>query len=252
MDDIELMLKELTEAYGVSGYESEPRSLMRRYMSSLGELSQDNLGSLICRKQGAADSPRIMLAGHVDEIGFMVKLITKEGFIYFTPLGGWPVQNMPAQRVVIQTCKGNVPGIICAKPPFLLPEAERKKLPERKDLFIDIGASSLKDVEEAGVRVGDPVVPVSQFTVMAVPPRTYLAKAFDDRVGCALTVAILKELAGKSHPNTVYGVATVQEEVGCRGAATSAAPVAPDGAIALDVALSVTFRAVRPNSLRRK
>ncbi len=235
MDDIELILKELTEAYGVSGYENEPRGLMRKYLSPLGELSQDRLGSLICRKQGDADSPRIMLAGHMDEVGFMVKLINKEGFIYFTPLGGWHSQNMPSQRVVIQTCKGNVPGVISIKPPFHMQEEERKKVPERKDMFIDIGAISKEEVMEAGVRPGDPIVPVSEFTIMAPSTKTYMAKAFDDRVGCALTIAVLRELGGKPHPNTVYGVATVQEEVGLRGATTSAESVNPDVAIALDV-----------------
>jgi endoglucanase len=235
MDNIEQMLKELTEASGVSGYEEEARGLMRKYLAPLGELSQDKLGSLICRKQGSAAVPRIMLAGHVDEIGFMVKLITKEGFIHFTPLGGWPNQHLPSQRVIIQTVKGDIPGVICTKAPFLLPEEERKKMPDRKDMFIDIGATSLAEVEEAGVRPGDPVVPVSAFTVMANKKQTYMAKAFDDRIGCALTIAVMRDLAEKPHPNTVYGVATVQEEVGLRGATTSAEAVNPDVAFALDV-----------------
>ncbi len=109
MDNIELMLKELTEASGVSGYEEEARGLMRKYLAPLGELSQDKLGSLICRKQGAAAAPRIMLAGHVDEIGFMVKHITKEGFIHFTTLGGWPNQHLPAQRVIHPDEQGQGP-----------------------------------------------------------------------------------------------------------------------------------------------
>ena len=235
MDTTEQMLKELTEASGVSGYEEEARGLMRGYLSPLGELSQDRLGSLICRKEGTAAAPRIMLAGHVDEIGFMVKLITKEGFIHFTTLGGWPNQHLPAQRVIIQTNKGKVPGVIGAKPPHLLTEEERKKPVERKDMFIDIGAGSIDEVVEAGVRVGDPIVPVSEFIVMVNSKKTYMAKAFDDRVGCAIIVAALRELAGKHHPNTVYGVATVQEEVGTRGATTSAEAVNPDVAFALDV-----------------
>ena len=235
MDNTELLLKELTEACAVSGYEQEARDLMRKYMSPLGELSQDKLGSLICRKQGTAAAPRIMLAGHMDEIGFMVKLITKEGFIHFTDLGGWPNQHLPAQRVFIQTHKGRVPGVIGAVPPHVLPEEERKKPPERKNMFIDIGATSIEEVVAAGVRQGDPIVPVSEFTVMAPVKKTYMAKAFDDRVGCAITVAMLRELAGKKHPNTVYGVATAQEEVGTRGARTSAEAVDPDVAFALDV-----------------
>jgi endoglucanase len=229
------MLKELTEAGDVSGYEEEARSLMRKYLAPLGELSQDKLGSLICRKQGTAAAPRIMLAGYVDEVGFMVKLITKEGFLHFTNLGGWSNQNMVAQRVFIQTHKGRVPGVIGAVPPHVLPEEERKKPTERKNMFIDIGATSIEEVEAAGVRVGDPIMPVSEFTIMAPAKKTYMAKAFDDRIGCALIVGVMRELAGKSHPNTVYGVATVQEEVGTRGARTSAESVEPDVAFALDV-----------------
>ncbi len=235
MDEIELMLKELTEASGVSGYEEESRGVMRRMLSPLGELSQDKLGSLICLKKGTATAPRIMLAGHVDEIGFMVKHITKEGFINFTTLGGWPNQHLPAQRVMIQTHKGKVPGVIGTVPPHVLPEEERKKPPERKNMFIDIGATSIEEVVEAGVRVGDPVVPVSEFTIMSNPKKTYMAKAFDDRVGCALIVSTLRALVGKKHPNAVYGVATVQEEVGTRGARTSAESVDPDVSFALDV-----------------
>ncbi len=235
MDEIELMLKELTEASGVSGYEEEARGIMRRYIAPLGEISLDKLGSLICRKQGYSPAPRIMLAGHVDEIGFMVKLITKEGFIHFTNLGGWPNQHLPAQRVIIQTYKGQVPGVIGALPPHVLPEEERKKPPERKNMFIDIGATSIEETVEAGVRIGDPIVPFSEFTIMTNPKKTYMAKAFDDRVGCALIVSILRELVNQPHPNTVFGVATAQEEVGTRGARTSAEAVDPDVCFALDV-----------------
>ena len=246
------MLKELTEASGVSGYEGEARELMRKYLSPLGELSQDKLGSLICRKAGASGQPRIMLAGHMDEIGFMVKLITKEGFIHFTPLGGWPSQHLPAQRIIIQTRNGDIPGLIEARPPHLLSEEERKKQVDRKEMFIDIGAGSREEVEEIGVRVGDPIVPVSAFTIMAGKKKTYMAKAFDDRVGCALTVAVLRELAAKPHPNTVYGVATVQEEVGCRGATTSAEAVNPDVAFALDVSPIGDIPGIPPDQTSEK
>ncbi len=235
MDRIEKLLKELTEAGGVSGYEGEARSVIQRYMQPLGTLSYDRLGSLICEKKGTNTAPRVLIAGHMDEIGFMVKLITAEGFIKFTTLGGWPDLFLPAQRVVIQTGKGRVNGIIGARPPHLLAEEERRKQVVKKDMFIDIGATSLRDVEEAGVRVGDPIVPLSQFTILDVPQKTYMAKAFDDRIGCALVLEVLRSLKGASHPNTIFGVATVQEEVGCRGAATCAEVVHPDVAIIADI-----------------
>ena len=234
MDEIELLLKELTEASGVAGYEAEVRALMRKRFEPLGQVSRDRLGSLICRQPGRTSSPRVMIAAHMDEIGFMVKLITPDGFIRFTPLGGWPPQFLPGHRVVIQTARGKVTGLIGMAPPHMKSEEERRKLVEHKDMFIDIGATSQADVEAAGVRPGDPVVPVSDFSILSMPNKTYMAKAFDNRIGCAVAVMAMRKL-GRRHPNTVFGVATVQEEVGVRGATTSAEAVNPDVAIIVDV-----------------
>ncbi len=245
MDETEKLLKTLTEAAGVAGYESEVRGIIRQYFESFGEIISDKIGSLICRKSGTAAEPRIVLAGHMDEIGFMVKHITKEGFVRFTPLGGWWDQVLLAQRVVVKTNKGDVVGTIGAKPPHLLTEEERKKTVEKKEMYIDIGATSQAEVEEAGVRIGDPIVPLSQFTVMA-NSKTYLAKAFDDRVGCALIISALQRLAGEKHPNTVFGVATVQEEVGARGAITSVEVTNPDVAIILEVEIAGDVPGIKP------
>lgn len=245
MDKTEKLLKELTEARGVSGYEGEVRAVIRRYFEGLGELSQDKLGSLVCRKTGTSADPRVLIAGHMDEIGFMVKLITKEGFIRFTALGGWHNQVIPAHSVVIQTGKGDVLGVIGSKPPHLIAEEDRKKLVDKKEMFIDIGATSEKEVLEAGVRVGDPVVPVAQFNVLNVPQKTYMSKAFDDRTGNALTIEVL-QLLGQNHPNTVFGTATVQEEVGVRGATTGVELVNPDVAIILEVDIAGDMPGVKP------
>lgn len=235
MDSIEQLLKELTEASGVPGYEGSIQQIMEGRLKPVGEVSRDRLGSVICSRHGSAESPRILLAAHMDEIGFMVKLITKDGFIKFVPLGGWPNQHLPAQRVRIETSAGAVTGVICGPPPHLLPEAERGKSFDKKELFIDIGATSREEVVEAGVRVGDPVVPDSTFKVLSMKEPTYAAKAFDDRVGCALLIAVMEKLAGLDHKNTVFGVGTVQEEVGLRGATTSVEAVKPDAAIILDI-----------------
>jgi putative aminopeptidase FrvX len=233
MDSTAKLLKVLTEAHGVPGYESPIRALVRNYMEGLGEISQDKIGSLICKLEGAAAAPKVMLAGHMDEIGFMVRHISKEGFLSFIPLGGWFDQVLLGQRVVIKTRKGDVVGVIGAKPIHLLPPEERSKPVQKKDMYIDIGASSLEEVEAAGVRPGDPVVPRADFVVLA-NPKTYLSKAFDDRVGTALVISTLQALQDKSHPNTLYGVATVMEEVGVRGATTSVRAVDPDVAIILE------------------
>jgi endoglucanase len=228
------LLKTLTEAHGIPGYEAPVRAVVREILGDLGELSQDKLGSVICKKAGESEAPRVMLPGHMDEIGLMVKFITKEGYIKFLTLGGWFSQVLLGQRVIIKTRKGDVVGIIGAKPPHLLPPDERKKVVEIKDMFIDIGASSKEEVEEAGVRQGDPVIPRADFVEMA-GGKTYMSKAFDDRVGVALIAAALQEFKKKKHPNTIYGVATVQEEVGLRGATTSMRAIDPDVAIVLEV-----------------
>mgnify|MGYP001947169547 CR=1 FL=1 len=235
MDETLRMLKELTDAPGVPGFEREARLVMERYLEPLAdEVSRDRLGSVIGRKRGTADEPRIMLAGHLDEVGFMVSLITDQGFIRFQPLGGWWDQVLLAQRVVIKTHKGDVVGVIGSKPPHVLSAEERKKVVEKKDMFIDIGASSKEEAMEMGVRLGDPIIPVSDFTVMN-NEKYLMAKAWDNRVGCALAIEVLKRLQGQDHPNTVYGVGTVQEEVGLRGAMVSAYGIVPDAAIAVDV-----------------
>jgi putative aminopeptidase FrvX len=234
MDRTEQFLKELTEAPGVSGYESLVRAVMRRYLEPVATIEQDRIGSIVGKRMGQAETPRVMLAGHMDEIGFMVRHVTKEGFVKFQPLGGWWDQVLLCQRVTIKTSKGDVSGVIGAKPPHLLSQDESKKVVEKKDMYIDIGATSKEEVAKAGVRVGDPIIPVSEFTVLA-NSRTYMAKAFDDRVGCALAVQVLELLAEDEHPNTVYAVGTVMEEVGLRGAKTTAHVIDPDVALILEV-----------------
>lgn len=233
MDETEMLLKELTEASGIPGHEAEVRRLIRRHFELLGDVSHDRLGSLICKKGSEVAEPKVMLAAHMDEIGFVVSHITNEGFIKFAPLGGWWDHVLLAQRVMIKTAGGDVVGMIGAKPPHFLSDEERRKLVEKKDMYIDIGATSREEVEKAGVRVADPIVPISEFTILA-NARTYLAKAFDDRGGCALVITVTKKLLAVSHPNVLFAVATVQEEVGLRGARTSVEVVNPDVAIILE------------------
>ena len=233
MDSTELLLKELTEVHGVPGYEAGVRALMRRYLEPLGTLEQDKIGSVVCRQPARDSAPRVMLAAHMDEIGFMVKHVTKEGFLKFVQLGGWFDQVLLGQRVVIKTTRGDVVGVMGAKPPTSSRAEERTKVVEKKTMYIDIGASSAEEVAAAGVRVGDPVVPLADFRILA-NPKTYLSKAFDDRVGCAAMVQAMQELLTSGHPNVLYGAATVMEEVGVRGATTSVELVNPDVAIVLE------------------
>jgi len=249
MDETQKLLQELTEAHGIPGYESEVRAVVRRYLEPLGTIEQDRIGSVVCR-QGES-GPRLMLAGHMDEIGFMVNYITEEGFLKFLPLGGWWDQVLLGQRVIVKTNAGDIPGVIGAKPPHLLPADERKKVVEKKDMYIDIGATSQKEVEMAGVRLGDPVIPAATFRVMA-NEKAYMSKAFDDRVGVALTIAALRHFAQAPHPNIIYGVATVMEEVGLRGAKTSAEVVNPDVALILEVDICGDVPGIKPEESATK
>jgi putative aminopeptidase FrvX len=240
MNTRERLLKRLTEAWGPSGFESEVAGIMSEELAPVGRLSRDRLGCVIAVQEGRTKrGPRIMLAAHMDEVGFMVEQITKEGFLRFLPLGGWSPRVLPSMRVLIRTHKGtDVIGVVGIKPPHELSPEERKKPLELKDLHIDVGGGNKYDVKkELGIRVGDPIAPLTQFVTMT-QKEMYLAKAWDDRSGCALVVEAMQELAGRKHPNTVIGVGTVQEEVGLRGAQTSGHAVKPDVAFAIDVALA--------------
>lgn len=239
MDETVLMLKELTDANGVPGNERQSREVMKKYIESYADsIETDGLGSLIARKEGLADGPKIMVAGHLDEVGFMISQIDDKGFLKFQPLGGWWNQVMLAQRVTITTRSGKeVTGVIGSKPPHILSPEARKKPVEIKDMFIDIGASSRDEVKEWGVAPGDMVTPYFEFTVMN-NEKMLLAKAWDNRIGCAIAIDVLKGLKGQEHPNIVYGVGTVQEEVGLRGAKTATAKIQPDIGFAVDVGIA--------------
>jgi len=230
-------LKDLVEAHGAPGFEGPVATVIENYLKGLATITRDRLGSIVCEKKGGA-GPRVMLAGHLDEVGFMVKAVTKEGYVKFLPLGGWWGHVVLAQRLVIKTRKGDVLGVVGSKPPHELRDEDRKKVLEIREMYIDVGATSDFDVRKHfDIRPGDSIVPESAFTVMSNPD-LLLAKAWDNRIGCALAAETLKQLDGVKHPNTLYAVATVQEEVGLRGAQTSAFKVKPDVAIALDVGIA--------------
>lgn len=237
MDELLTMMKDLTDAPGVPGQEEPVRRVMRRYLEPLSEVLTDNLGSIVGRRVGQPNGPRIALAGHMDEIGFMVTRITPEGYLKFQTLGGWWEQVMQAQRVEVYTRNGPLIGVIGSKPPHILTPEERQKLTQKKDMFIDVGASSREEAESYGIRPGDPVVPVCPFTVMR-NPELIMAKAWDNRFGCALAIEVLRRLKGQPHPNQVYAIGNVQEEVGLRGATTTTNLVQPDIGFALDTGIA--------------
>ncbi len=239
MDKTELLLKEVTEANGISGYEDEVRNIMTRELEPISDsVEYDKMGSVLGCKKGSADRPRVLILGHLDEIGFMVKEITKEGYIKFLPVGGWWGHVALGQRMRIMTSKGPVLGVTGAAPPHLLLPKDREKVLEIKDMFIDVGTQEKFDVvKKLGVRLGDPIVPDSQFTIMG-NKKMYMGKAFDNRVSCAIAIDVLRKLGRIKHASTVYAGASVQEEVGLRGAATVAHMVEPDVCIAVDTGVA--------------
>ena len=232
------LLKVLTELDGVPGFEGEVRGYMRSQLEGLGEIQLDNLGSLLCKKAGTEERPRIMVPAHMDEIGFVVKTVDDTGCLRFATLGGWLDQVMLGHLVTVQTRKGDLVGVIGCTPPHMMPKEEREKVIQRKKMFIDVGARDKKEAEEKlGIRVGDPVVPRQAFALMK-NRKLMLAKAWDDRVGCGLAIDLMKSLQRVQHPNTVFAVGTVQEEVGTRGAETAADVADPDFCMALDVGIA--------------
>ncbi|MCH9031778.1 MAG: M42 family metallopeptidase [candidate division Zixibacteria bacterium] len=239
LDQTELLLEELTNASGVSGYEDEARKIMaRRIKPFVNSVEYDKLGSLIATRKGTSSGPKVLIAGHLDEIGFMVKEITSEGYIKFLALGGWWGHVALGQRMKIMTSKGPILGVVGSQPPHLLLPKDRERVLEIKDMFIDIGATEkFKAEKKLGVRVGDPIVPDSKFTVMGNPD-LYLSKAFDNRASCAMVIDIMRYFKRAKHPNTIIGAGCAQEEVGLRGAQTVSNIVKPDVAIICDVGIS--------------
>ncbi|WP_273851097.1 M42 family metallopeptidase [Guptibacillus spartinae] len=226
------LFKTLTELQGAPGFEHDVRKFVKNEISKYtDEIIQDNLGSVFGVKRN--NGPRVMVAGHMDEVGFMVTSITENGMLRFQTLGGWWSQVLLAQRVQVMTNNGPIPGVIGSIPPHLLDDATRNKPMAIKNMLIDIGADNKEDAERIGVKPGQQIVPVCPFTPMA-NEKKIMAKAWDNRYGVGLAIELLKELQNEEVPNELYSGATVQEEVGLRGAQTAANMINPDLFYALD------------------
>ena len=228
------LFKTLTELPGTPGNEHQVRKFMRSQIEKYtDEIVQDGLGSIFGVKRGDQNGPKVMVAGHMDEVGFMVTQITDNGMIRFQTLGGWWSQVLLAQRVQVITDNGPVIGVIGSIPPHLLDDAKRNKPMDIKNMMIDIGADDREDAKRIGIKPGQQIVPICPFTPMANEKKV-LAKAWDNRYGCGLSVELLKELQGEKLPNVLFSGATVQEEIGLRGAQTAANMIKPDIFYALD------------------
>lgn len=227
------LLQELTEAHAVSGHEDEVRAIFVDELEGCGGLSADRNGSVFCETAG--EGPRVLVAGHMDEVGFLVQNITPEGFLQFVPVGGWWEHNLLSQRVEILTRRGDkILGVVASRPPHFLPDAQRRQVMAIDQMFIDVGAQSRRQAsEEFGISLGDPIAPCAAFTPL-VRADHFMAKAFDNRVGMAGVIQVGQILAHAARPNRLILCGTVQEEVGLRGAKTAAVAARPDVAIILE------------------
>jgi len=225
------LLRKLSNAHGISGSEGSVFAIIKKELKGcVDEIHEDIMGNLIAIKRG--NKFKIMLAAHMDEIGLMVKYIDEKGFIRFVTLGGWYAPTLYNQRVILHGTKGRCFGVIGGKPPHMMDDEERKKGVKIDDMFIDVGASTKEEIAKLGIEIGTPISIDREFTELSNNRVT--GKAFDNRAGVALLIKTLQKLES---PFTIYGVFTVQEEVGLKGARTSAFIIDPDCAIATDVTI---------------
>lgn len=221
------LLKKIINAAGVSGYETEIAKIMyTEFKKSVKEVDIDNFGNVIaCKGKG---SKKIMITAHMDEIGLLVKHITSDGYINFIKIGGIDDRILVGQRVIIKSKQKDVYGIIGMKPPHLVRAEERKTPLKYTDMFIDIGAKNKKEAEKM-VSIADSIIFEPNAGILN--GNLCYGKAIDDRVGCYALIKIMERLKNNAQ---IYAVATVQEEVGLKGARTSSFKINPDFAIAID------------------
>lgn len=227
-------MKELSLTPGVSGSEEKIAEIITRELKDVADkIETDSMGNIIATKKGEKKAPTVMLASHMDEIGLMVRYIDDNGFIKFSNIGGINDQMLMNQTVTVHSSVGEpIVGVIGSKPPHVTTAEERNKVVKASDMFVDIGAKDKEEAEKR-VRIGDKMTFNSLF--VEYPNNLIMGKALDNRVGCYVMMEVLKRVNTRA---TVYGVGTVQEEVGLKGAKTSAFKLNPDLAIALDVTLS--------------
>ena len=235
-------MKKLCLAHGVSSGEEEVAEIIEHELKDVADnIERDAMGNIIVTKKGSKKAPTVMLAAHMDEIGLMVKYIDDRGYILFSKIGGINDQMLMNQTVTIHSSVGeDVIGVIGSKPPHVTKPEERNKVINYDSMFIDIGAKDKKDAEKM-VRVGDLMTFNSLFA--EYPNNLVMGKAIDNRAGCYVLIEVLKRIDADV---TVYGVGTVQEEVGLKGAKVTAFKLNPDYAFALDVTLSGDHPGIKP------
>ena len=243
-NDTTKLLQSLADAPGPPGFEEPVRKIMVERMKPLsGKISYDGLGSVIA-VQGTT-GPRIMVDAHMDELGGVIRRVTADGYLTMQMLGGWFDQALVDQRWTIIGSKGPVRAVTGIRDIHIVPADERNKVFPRDSLMLDVGAKNAAEVAAMGLEPGDPVAPDAPFEVLN-GTQNYLGKAWDDRVGCAVLIAAMQKLAHAAHPNQIFWVATVQEEVGLRGAHTASDVVKPEIGIAIEGGVTRDSPGVRP------
>ena len=238
------LFKELIETPGVSGQEHEIRDKIREEVEDHADsVEEDRMGNLVARK-GDGDET-LMIATHMDQIGLAVKDYDENGFIRFSKIGGVTTQSLMNQRVTIHTGEGKVTGVLGMKPPHLMDKEKREKLPEKDQLFIDIGAEDDEAVEEVGINVGDTVTFEREAADLQEDYVTGLA--LDNRVGVLVAIETLKRYDGDTEIAFVF---STQEEVGLKGAKTAAFNVDPDAALAVDVSIAGDVPGIEPTETK--
>jgi putative aminopeptidase FrvX len=232
-DRTESLLQRLSDAPGPPGAEEPVRVIMVGEMKPLATepIRYDGMGSVIA--QQGTTGPRIMIDAHMDELGGMVRRVTPNGFLTMQMLGGWLDQALVDQRWIIIGSKGPVHAVTGIRDIHIVAPEERTKVFSRDQLYLDIGAKDAKEAAAMGVEAGDPVVPDSPFTVMN-GSKNYLAKGWDDRIGCAVLLEAMRRTAAMPHANQLFYVATTQEEIGLRGARAAVETVKPDIGVAIE------------------
>lgn len=235
--------EELTSLSGIAGYEKAVRNYLKeRLVKCSDEIIQDRLGSVFGIKYGPADGPIVMIAGHMDEVGAIVVNITPKGFIKMQPIGGINPEVFLSQNMQIDIGNGKfIQGVIGATPPHSsrgLDEDNRKL--SFDDLLLDIGADSKEHAQQLGVKIGQQITPVNNYFITA-DGKKIVAKAWDNRFGCGMALEIMEAVKDLELPFTLVAGATVQEEVGLRGATTASQMIEPDLFIALDVSPAGDF-----------
>lgn len=239
-------LRALINSHSPSGFEKDSATLWKQRVKRFAdEVKVDVHGNVISMLNGEG-KPRVMLAGHIDEIGYMVKYIDNDGYVYFSTIGGIDPHLMPGQRILIKGKKGDCLGIIGRKPIHLLEDSERKQVSKLENLWIDIGAKDKKEAL-AKISIGDPALPAVGFDILHGDK--VIGRGFDDRAGAFVVGEVMRLLSESKFSASVYGVATVQEEIGLRGAHTSAYGISPDVGIAVDVTFATDVPGVDKKQL---